>query len=228
MKNFGLAGKKIIVTGANGFLGKYICGALENEQADLVPVDIAASKSCVALDITSRSAIAELGIKPYGIVNNAAACLYGSNLSEEEFAKVLSVNIAGTDNMISLLGQGMSSESSIVNVASIYGMLSPDFSIYEDERWFNPSVYGATKAAVIQLTKYYATRFAPVRINSVSPGGIYNNHEDGFNNRYSDRVPLKRMAQPEEVVNAILFLLSPLSSYITGHNLVVSGGLDIL
>lgn len=231
MKTFGLDNKQIVVTGAGGFLGKYICAALSDEGAEVIKIDVVESPGCMQLDITNRENVAELvksGLKPYGVVNNAAACIYGSNIVGDDFARVMDVNISGTNNMIDIFGRAMIGECSVVNVASVYGMLSPDFRIYKDERWFNPSVYGATKAAIIQLTKYYATLLAPLRVNAVSPGGIFNNHARDFNDRYADRVPLKRMAEPEEVVNAIMFLLSPLSSYITGHNLVVSGGLDIL
>jgi NAD(P)-dependent dehydrogenase (short-subunit alcohol dehydrogenase family) len=68
---------------------------------------------------------------------------------------------------------------------------------------------------------------APKRVNSVSPGGIFQGHNNSFSDKYSARVPLKRMAQPQEIVNAILFLASSASSYITGQNLVVDGGLSV-
>lgn len=229
MKTLGLENKNILVTGANGFLGRYICAALKEEGAKVIGIDIDDSEYSIKCDITDSQEIQRLARfhKVDGIVNNAAKCVYGQ-VSVSDYDTVMKTNIAGTDNVIQAFEKYMGYDAGIVNVASVYGMLSPDFSIYGDNpKWFNPSIYGATKAAIIQLTKYYAVRLAPIRVNTVSPGGIFNNHDKDFDNKYSLRVPLKRMGKPEEIVNAILFLLSPLSSYITGHNLVVSGGLDI-
>ena len=90
----------------------------------------------------------------------------------------------------------------------------------------SPEIYGATKAAVIQLTKYFATYMAKdnVRVNCISPGGVYNNQNESFVNNYSKLVPMNRMANDFELPGVLEFLLSDDSNYITGQNIIVDGG----
>lgn len=238
MHTFKLKDKTILVTGARGFLGEHIVRALAAEGTTIYSTDLAPrdnnDPNYFPLDISNGRMVEELAyeleigsITLDGVVNNAAVSYKGTNISSGDFTNTLTINIQGTDNCIKRLSHLFAEDASVVNVSSIYGMLSPDFRIYEgSEDLYNSSAYGASKAGVIQLTKYYATLLAPVRINAVSPGGIYQGHSDVFGEKYTDRVPLKRMAYPAEIVNAILFLLSPLSSYVNGHNLVVDGGLS--
>jgi NAD(P)-dependent dehydrogenase (short-subunit alcohol dehydrogenase family) len=118
-----------------------------------------------------------------------------------------------------------------VNIASIYGEISPDPKIYLDGDRKNSEVYGATKAGVIQMTKYFAVHLAEkgLRVNAVSPGGIYNPEtpqSERFIKEYSKRNPMGRMAMANEILGAILYLSSDTSSYVTGHNLVVDGGMS--
>lgn len=235
MKTFDLEGSKILVTGAAGFLGQYLTFALTEEKAQVFGTDV--KKSCLAdaLDISDPEDIdryieqLELdGGKLDGIVNNAAVSFKGADITSRQFSKTLDVNVTGTNNMISKFRPLLSNDASIVNISSIYGILSPDFRIYGDNKeWYSSTAYGVSKAAIVQMTKYYAAQLAPIRVNTITPGGIFNNQNKLFSSRYSERVPLKRMAEPKEIVNAILFLLSSLSSYVNGHNLVVDGGLSI-
>lgn len=118
----------------------------------------------------------------------------------------------------------------VVNIASHYGLISPDPRIYIDCDRQNSEIYGATKAGIIQMTRYYAVHAAPfdIRFNSVSPGGVRNpENPQGpeFQKEYNLRCPAGRMAETHEIVGAIIFLLSPAASYINGHNLVVDGGM---
>lgn len=243
-RTLGLAGKRVLVTGADGFLGEFICKALRYEGVRVIGVDVreklgittnTGPYSIYKLDITDKEQFNQLvhiinGADGYldGIVNNAAVSFKGNNLTSKEFMKTLEVNVEGTYNCINQLKSFLRQDSSIVNVASIYGLLSPDFKIYNDnEQLYSSGVYGMSKAAIIQMTRYYAVQLASTtRVNSISPGGILQGHEESFIKQYSERVPMKRMANPEEIANAILFLLSPMSSYINGHNLVVDGGLS--
>jgi NAD(P)-dependent dehydrogenase (short-subunit alcohol dehydrogenase family) len=232
MCTFGLKDKTIVVTGAGGFLGGFIRQALLSDGANVIGIDIKTSETAQALDITNSDAVDNFielhkDLELDGLINNAAINIKGYNIPDESFRKTLDVNITGTYNCISKFSTLMKDGSSIVNVASIYGFLSPDSRIYDDNKdEYSSSAYGITKGAILQMTRYYATHLAPIRVNSISPGGIFNAHDKSFTDAYSKRVPLKRMAQPNEIADAMLFLLSNRSSYITGHNLVVDGGLS--
>ena len=114
---------------------------------------------------------------------------------------------------------------SIILFSSIYGLVGPDMRLYEGTTMTNPAAYGASKGGVQQLTRYLATVLAPnVRVNAISPGGVWRNQPESFIERYEARTPLHRMASEEDLKGAIAFLASDLSEYVTGHNLVVDGG----
>jgi len=118
-----------------------------------------------------------------------------------------------------------SGSGSVVLFSSIYGVTAPDFSLYEETGLHNPAAYGASKAGLLQLTRYLATAFAPaVRVNAISPGGVERGQPDTFVRRYAARTPLGRMATEEDLKGAVAYLASDLSRYVTGHNLVVDGG----
>jgi NAD(P)-dependent dehydrogenase (short-subunit alcohol dehydrogenase family) len=118
----------------------------------------------------------------------------------------------------------------IINIGSMYGVVSPDPRMYGDESSLrSPEVYAASKAGVIQLTRYLAVHLAAhnIRVNCLSPGGVFNDQTEEFSKSYNARVPLGRMAKPEDMKGALVFLASDASSYVTGHNLVVDGGFTI-
>jgi NAD(P)-dependent dehydrogenase (short-subunit alcohol dehydrogenase family) len=114
---------------------------------------------------------------------------------------------------------------SIVNVGSIYGMVGPDFKLYEGTAMGNPAAYAASKGGLLQFTRYLATALAPeIRVNALSPGGIARGQAKAFQDRYIARTPLGRMGGEEDFKGAIAYLASDLSAWVTGHNLVVDGG----
>lgn len=118
-----------------------------------------------------------------------------------------------------------SGHGSVINVGSIYGMVGPDMSLYEGTSMENPAAYAAGKGGLLQLTRWMATVLAPqVRVNAISPGGVWRNQPENFHQRYVSRTPLGRMATEEDLKGAAGFLASDLSAYVTGHNLVVDGG----
>jgi len=118
-----------------------------------------------------------------------------------------------------------SGHGSIVLFASIYGIVGPDMSLYEGTTLANPAGYGSSKGALLQLTRHLATILAPqIRVNSISPGGVWRQQPKIFHERYNQRTPLDRMATEEDFKGAVAYLASDLSSYVTGHNLVVDGG----
>jgi NAD(P)-dependent dehydrogenase (short-subunit alcohol dehydrogenase family) len=150
----------------------------------------------------------------------------------EENREIFEVNTLGLFLVTQIFGREMvkAGYGSIVNIGSLYARVSPDARFYEhienDPPFLKPPAYGASKAAVINLTKYLATLWAPhgVRVNSLSPGGVLADQDQEFKRKYCDRVPLGRMATEADLRGPLLFLASPASSYVTGVDLVVDGG----
>jgi NAD(P)-dependent dehydrogenase (short-subunit alcohol dehydrogenase family) len=156
--------------------------------------------------------------------------------SLDEWRKVMSVNIDGMFLVAQAVGRKMIQQGgggSIVQTASIYGVMAPDQRIYEgsfylDRQINTPAVYSASKAAVVGLTQYLATYWATqgIRVNTLTPGGTESGQNEEFKRRYSARIPMGRMAMPSEMVGALIYLLSDASSYVTGQNILVDGGLS--
>ncbi len=118
-----------------------------------------------------------------------------------------------------------SGRGSVVLFGSIYGLVGPDPALYAGTAMANPVAYGVSKAGVVQLARSLATQLAPsVRVNSISPGGVWRGQPEVFRERYDQRAPLGRMATEEDVKGAVAYLASDLSDYVTGHDLVVDGG----
>ena len=115
---------------------------------------------------------------------------------------------------------------SMINLASIYGVVAPDFSIYEGTEMTMPVAYASIKAGIIAMTKYFATYFGAdnIRANVISPGGVYDYQTPSFVEKYSQKTPLGRMGQPGDIVGAVIYLASDASSYVTGQNILVDGG----
>ncbi|MDP3703766.1 MAG: SDR family oxidoreductase [Candidatus Omnitrophota bacterium] len=118
-----------------------------------------------------------------------------------------------------------SGHGTVIFLASIYGMAAPDPRLYEGTDLANPAAYGVSKAGLLQLTRYLATTLAPhVRVNAITPGGIWRDQPEVFHQRYVTRTPLGRMGTEEDVKGAVAYLASDLSAYVTGQNLIVDGG----
>lgn len=141
--------------------------------------------------------------------------------------KALEVNLTSPFALIQSCRKALaaSGHGSVINIGSIYGIVGPDMKLYKGTAMGNPAAYAASKGGLIQLTRYLATVFAPdIRVNAISPGGVFRNHKEPFLSRYVERTPLKRMAKEEDLKGAVAYLASDLSAYVTGHNLVVDGG----
>jgi NAD(P)-dependent dehydrogenase (short-subunit alcohol dehydrogenase family) len=150
--------------------------------------------------------------------------------------EVMAVNLDGMFLVSQGVGRQMIRQGrggSIIQTSSIYGILGADKRLYEGSRYLEreintPAVYAASKAAVIGLGRYLATHWAEhgIRVNTLTPGGVASGQNEVFAERYGARVPLARMAAADELVAALVFLASDASSYVTGHNLIVDGGLS--
>jgi 2-deoxy-D-gluconate 3-dehydrogenase len=149
----------------------------------------------------------------------------------DSWNQALNVNLTGMFLCCQAAARPMLEQGSgvIVNLCSIYGLVGPDQRLYQREGQppqYKPVYYSVTKAGVLGLTRYLATYYAGknIRVNALTPGGVYNQHDDEFVKAYSSRAVLGRMAQKNEMNGALLFLASDASSYMTGANLVVDGG----
>ncbi len=157
------------------------------------------------------------------------------NYSLQTWREVMAVNIDG----LFLVAQGVGNQmkvqggGSIIQISSIYGVVAPDQRIYEGSEYNGraintPAVYSVSKAAVIGLTSYLSTYWADskIRVNTLTPGGIASGQNNEFSKKYSNRVPLGRMGEATELTGALIYLASDASSYVTGQNIIVDGGLS--
>lgn len=254
-----LTGRRALITGATGGIGKVMADTLAELGADLVLVDRPGSdfqSLTVALtqrwlikvqhrhcDLEQQGQRTELieWLKSGGeglniLINNAAFVgtseLQGWAVPFEEqtvdtWRRALEVNLTAVFDLCQGLTPilRVAEGASIINTASIYGEYGPDWSLYEGTRMSNPAAYGASKGGLIQFTRWLATTIAPrVRVNAISPGGVFRNQPETFVSRYAARTPLGRMATEDDFRGAVAYLASDLSKYVTGQNLAVDGG----
>ena len=246
---FDLKNKVVVVTGGAGLIGGEIIRGLHDFGAKVYIADTSkkASDSIKAkgakfiyLDITSeasvRNALNEV-YKKAGKIDVLVNCAYprtndwALKLEEVSFSswKENVNNHMGGYFLCSKAAAGLMKKRSkgvIINFASIYGVVAPDFSIYNGTGMTMPVAYSAIKGGVISLTRYLATYYAKynIRANVISPGGIFNGQGEAFVKKYIQKTPLNRMAEAEDVVGAVVFLASDASSYVTGQNIIVDGG----
>jgi len=246
---FNLEEKVVLVTGACGQLGFKICESFSKSGCKVIGIDVNIdSNRCddveyFVLDVSQKKAQVQLYeqiIEKYKsidvLVNNAGVSTFTKfeDRSEEEFDLVMDINLKGVffgiQTFVNLFDKYTLNKGSIINIGSIFGVVSPDFRNYTDLPRKSPEIYGATKAGVIQMTKYFSVHLAErnIRVNCVSPGGIFNPRNpqgEDFMENYAFRTPMRRMADDKEIVGAILYLASDASSYTTGQNIVIDGGL---
>lgn len=205
----------------------------------------------VGCDVSQPTSVAEMvnrAVQRLGAINilhnNAASkskdldAFFATteDYSIQEWRKIMSVNIDGMFLVAQAVGVQMQRQGtggSIIQTSSIYGLVSSDKRIYEGSIYLgrqisNPAVYSTSKAAVVGLTRYLSANWGDsgIRVNALVPAGVESGQNDTFKTRYSARVPLGRMAKADEVVGALIYLASDASSYVTGHCLVVDGGLS--
>ncbi|MDD4438907.1 MAG: SDR family oxidoreductase [Tissierellia bacterium] len=241
-----LKDKIVILTGASGLIGKATRTHLLLNGAKVISVDKNISTDPENLsynyDITNEDEIDLLLVEVMtvygridGLVNLAYPRTKDWGLKFEDIPlHSWRENVDMQMNSVFYICQQVSEimrkhkMGSIVNIASIYGVVGNDFTLYEEYGGTSPAAYSAIKGGIINFSRYLASYYGKynIRVNCVSPGGILdeNNQHLSFIKRYSDKSPLKRLGNPEEIAPAITFLLSDEASFVTGHNLMVDGG----
>ena len=237
---FSLKDKVVVITGGAGLLGKMHAEAVREAGGKPILTDVIDDGDCHYMDVTDKNSIEEFVDKYLDrvdvLINNAALNPKMSTKDEtnkfEDFSldkwnKSLEVNLTGTflcsqvfiNKMIKDKTKGV-----VINVASDLGVIAPNQNIYNGD--VKPVDYSVTKHAIIGLTKYLSTYFGDknIRVNAISPGGVYTNQSDDFVERLSKLIPMGRMANKDEYKGAIVFLCSDASSYMNGHNLILDGG----
>ncbi len=239
-----LNNKVIIVTGGSGLLGRTMLQRLREEGAIAINADIHHStdleEGLLHCDITDPSSvnksihsIMDKFGRIDGLVNNAYPRTRDWGTKFESIPlESWKQNVDWQLNSYFYFSQQVSQimkvakSGSIVNIASIYGIVGPDFSVYAGTEMTMPAAYSAIKGGLINLTRYMAAYLGPyqVRVNTVSPGGILDNQPASFVQHYENKVPMKRLGTAADIAPAVAFLLSDDAAYITGQNLAVDGG----
>jgi NAD(P)-dependent dehydrogenase (short-subunit alcohol dehydrogenase family) len=239
-----LKDKIIIVTGGGGLIGKPIVSHLSQNGAQVINAEISVKTNWETgdynCDVTNEQSITQLIMDVMerfgridGLVNNAYPRTKDWGVKFEDIPfESWRKNVDLQMNSVFLLCQKVlkvmkdQSSGSIVNIASIYGVVGNDFTIYEGYGGTSPAAYAAIKGGVINFSRYLASYFGKynIRVNCVSPGGVKDEQHPSFIERYEAKSPLKRMGNADEIAPAITFLLSDEASFITGHNLMVDGG----
>lgn len=254
-----LTNKVIVITGGAGLLGRRFCSAVAEQGGIVVVADVDGTGAAhvaeqlasqyhgrveaASLDITNSESVTTLIAKiqkQYGrmdaVVNSAYPRNrnYGRKLEDvtyEDFCENVGLHLGGYFLVMQQFGlffkkQG---DGNIVNIASIYGTMTPRFDMYKGTSMTMPVEYAAIKAAVIHLTRYFAQYFKVegIRVNCISPGGIIDNQDEEFLQEYNSRCGDKGMLDPQDISGSLLFLLSDASKYITGQNLIVDDGFSL-
>lgn len=268
MNQFSLKNKTVVITGANGILGRFFCEGLAEYGANLALIDrdqksmdaqaaelvqkFKIQCHAYACDITQENEVSltvqkiESDFKQIDVLFNNAASKSKSldeffkpfeDFSLDAWKEIMAVNVDGMFLMAKHVGRHMIAKNvkgSIIQTSSIYGVVAPDQRIYVGSQYFNrqissPAVYSASKAAVIGLTNYLAAYWGEkgIRVNTISPGGMESGQNQTFKDKYSARVPLGRMGNPQELIGALVYLASDASTYVSGQNIVVDGGLSV-
>jgi NAD(P)-dependent dehydrogenase (short-subunit alcohol dehydrogenase family) len=236
--------KVIIVTGGSGLLGTDIIYQIKKLGAIVINLEINIKTNVelteIECDITNPESInntISLIIQKFGkidgLVNNAYPRTndWGNKFEDikiDSWKSNIDMQLNSTFYLCQIVLEKMKIQKfgSIINMASIYGLVGPDFSVYANTDMTMPAAYSAIKGGVISFTRYLSSYYGKynIRINCISPGGIFNNQPDTFVKNYEKKVPMNRMGKPSDISPAVCFMLSDESSYITGHNLVIDGG----
>ena len=239
-----LKDKVIIVTGGSGLLGKVFINELKQEGAITINADISISTDLsignYQVDITKAEDISRAVEEIFqyygridGLVNNAYPRTedWGAKFEDikpESWAQNVDMQMNSYFVFCQEVLKKMDLQKSgnIVNIASIYGVVGNDFSVYEGTSMTSAAAYSAIKGGILNFTRFLASYYGKrgIRVNTVSPGGIFDHQNPIFVANYNKKVPMGRMGNPEDIAPSVAFLLSDKAKYITGHNLIVDGG----
>ena len=254
---FQLTDRTAVVTGGAGLIGRTICRALSEAGARvfIAEIDMNAAErlseeiraagfrtEAIEMDITSadsvKTSITQITEQAAAIdiwINNAYPRTpdWGNkfeDVSMDSLRKNVDMHMNGyflcCQQVLELMktkGKGV-----LINIGSHYGVLGPNFSIYEGTSMTMPAAYALIKGGIVNFSKYLATYYAPhnIRVNAVCPGGVFDNQPSEFVEKYIKLTPLNRMAKPEDIAGPVLFLCSDAAAYITGQVVMVDGGLS--
>ncbi len=239
-----LKDKIIIVTGGSGLIGKELVADINGKGGKAINADIGVETNLqlgtIRMDITSDQSI-QTGINLIveefgridGLVNNAYPRTkdWGTKFEDidpESWRANIDMQLNSYFVCCQKVLQIMAAQNSgsIVNIASIYGLVGNDFTLYEEYAGTSPAAYSAIKGGLINFTRYLASYYGRkgIRVNCVSPGGIFDHQHRSFISRYEAKVPMGRLGNPDDIAPAVSFLLSDEAKYITGQNLIVDGG----
>lgn len=248
-----LEGRVALVTGGAGHIGRAMAAGLTEAGArvalldrgeDVVEVakrfDGATGHVADLADESVARAALDDAVSAHGrldiLINNAAfvgtSDLTGwaepfEKQTTETWRRALEVNLTAAFALCQQAAPHLkaSGHGVILNIASIYGVVGPDWSFYDGTAMANPAAYGASKGGLIQLTRWLATTLAPdIRVNALCPGGVARGQPESFVERYEARTPLGRMANEEDIAGPAVFLVSDAARYVTGQVLMADGG----
>ena len=257
-----MSGRRVLITGGAGHLGRVMAETLAELGASIILLDRPGAQFesiqndlvhqwkvsclCIECDLESEEernrAIQEIrsdGKALNCLINNAA---FGGTTALEGWVtpfemqslatwrRALEVNLTAPLHFSQAFAPDLrvAKGGNIINITSIYGELGPDWRLYEGTEMGNPAAYGASKGGLAQLTRWLATTLAPeIRVNAISPGGVFRNQPEAFVRRYEDKTPLRRMATEDDFRGAIAYLASDMSRYLTGQVIGVDGGWSV-
>jgi NAD(P)-dependent dehydrogenase (short-subunit alcohol dehydrogenase family) len=239
-----LDNKIVLVTGGSGLIGCELvkdiirCGGRAINADVAVETDL--KNGTLFMDVTKDSSIHD-GLKLLidefghidGLVNNAYPRTQDwgdkfEDIDPESWRANIDMQLNSYFVCSQMVLKIMENQKSgaIVNIASIYGVVGNDFTLYEDYCGTSPAAYSAIKGGVINFTRYLASYYGKsgIRVNAISPGGILDRQHASFIKKYESKVPMGRLGTPEDIAPSVSFMLSDGAKYITGQNLIIDGG----
>lgn len=252
---FSMKGKIVVVTGGAGLIGTQVCNAFCQAGAYVFIAENSEEKAktlekhiceldyqaeAILIDITSEisvKSVIEKIISKKGHIDTWVNCAYPrttdwgnefENIKYDSWRKNVDMHLNGYFLCCKEIFEIMKKQKygCIINFSSIYGIVGPTFSVYEDTEMTMPAAYSAIKAGIINFTRYLASYGGKynIRVNAICPGGVFDNQNIKFVEKYSKHTPLGRMGNPEEMAAPVVFLASNAASFITGQVLAVDGG----